>query len=143
MSNSIVWRATLALVIAAAPVPSNVTAAEAPPATTPSAEQPGPARFYGTIGAVDLDAKTFTVDKQTYTIVPESQVTKAADDKPATLADAVVGEMARGSYTRTSDGKLHVTKVRFGKKSGGSGAGKAGGKKDKDAAAATKPAPKE
>ena len=97
------------------------------PATSPSADKPGPNRFYGTISAVDINAKTFTVDNQTYSIVPESQITKAADDKPATIAHATVGETVRGSYTRTSDGKLNVTKARFGKKTGGGG--KAGGKK--------------
>ena len=58
-------------------------------------------------------------------------------EKPlaATLADAVVGEPARGSYTKSSDGKLNVTKVRFGKKPGG---GKGGGKKSKDAASQPK-----
>src|SRR5687768_8111305 len=60
MSNSIVWRVTLAVVIAAGTAAPYVIAAEAPPATTPRAEQPGPARFYGTISAVDLDARTFT-----------------------------------------------------------------------------------
>ena len=68
-------------------------------------------------------------------------MTKAADDKPATIADAVVGEAARGSYTKSSDGKLNVTKVRFGKKTGGGG--KAGGKEEQGRAAATKPAAKE
>jgi len=102
------------------------------PATTQSADQPGPNRFYGAITAVDVNAKTFTVDNQTYTLIAESQVTK--DDKTATIADAVVGEPARGSYTKASDGKLNVTKVRFGKKTGG---GKAGGRK-KDAS--SKPA---
>ena len=113
----------------------------APATTTTTADQPGPARFYGTITAVDVNAKTFTVDKQTYTIVAESQVTKADDDKPATVADAVIGEPARGSYTKSSDGTLNVTKVRFGKKTGGGG--KAAGKKNNKDAAATKPAAKE
>ena len=97
------------------------------PATTKASDQPGPLRFYGTISAVDASAKTFTVDNQTYSIVAETQMTKAADDKPATIADATVGETVRGSYTKSSDGKLNVTKVRFGKKTGGGG--KAGGKK--------------
>jgi hypothetical protein len=106
------------------------------PATTKASDQPGPLRFYGTISAVDANAKTFTVDNQTYSIVAETQMTKAADDKPATIADATVGETVRGSYTKSSDGKLNVTKVRFGKKTGGGG--KAGGKKKNGA---TQPAP--
>ena len=106
------------------------------PATTKSSDQPGPLRFYGNITAIDVNAKTFVVDGKTYTIIAESQMTKAADDKPATLADAVVGEPARGSYTTSSDGKLSVTKVRFGKKPGGGG--KSSGKKK--AGGATQPA---
>jgi len=104
----------------------------AAPATNPDAT--GPAKFYGIVSAVDAAAKTFTVDNQVYTIVGETHMTKAADDSAATLADAVVGEPARGTYTKTSDGKLNVTKVRFGKKAGGGG--KAGGKKKQDPATA-------
>jgi len=102
------------------------------PATQP-ADEAGPLKFYGTISAIDAKAGTFTVDNQVYSVVPETHMTKAADDSQATLADAVVGEPARGTYTRTSDGKLNVTKVRFGKKTGGkAGGGKAGGKKKHD-----------
>jgi hypothetical protein len=103
------------------------------PTTGPS--DAGASKFYGTISAVDPDAKTFTVDNQTYSVVGETQMTKAEDGSQATIADAVVGQPARGSFTKSSDGKLHVTKVRFGKKTGGkSGGGKTGGKKNKDAA---------
>src|SRR4051795_10908724 len=101
-------------------------------ASTQPADEGGPLKFYGTISAVDPQAKTFIVDNQTYTVVAESHMTKAADDSMATIADAVVGEPARGTYTKTSDGKLNVTKVRFGKKTGGKAGGaggKSGGKK--------------
>ena len=65
-------------------------------------------------------------------------MTKAADDSAATLADATVGQPARGSFTKAADGQLNVTKVRFGKKSGGGkSGGKAGGKKKTDSAATT------
>jgi hypothetical protein len=84
------------------------------------------AKFYGPVTAVDTNAMTFTVGDATYTVTSESKLTKA--DKPATLADAVVGEPARGSYVKASDGKLDITKVRFGKKTGG----KSGSKKKKD-----------
>jgi hypothetical protein len=61
-------------------------------------------------------------------------MTKAADGSPAAMADVTVGEAARGTFTKASDGTLHVTKVRFGKKPGGSaGGGKAGGGKKKSA----------
>jgi hypothetical protein len=104
----------------------------APPSTAPAAgDQAGVNRFYGTISAVDADSKTFVVDNQTYCVVPETQMTKAADGSTATMSDVTIGEPARGSFTKSSDGKLHVTKVRFGKKAGGSKGG--GGKKNKDA----------
>ena|SRR5205823_4295808 len=111
------------------------SAADAPPATSPGAapatkpDASGPAKFYGAVSAVDTKAMTFTIDNQVYTVVPETQMTKAADNSKATLADAVVGEPARGTYTKSDDGKRNVTKVRFGKKTGGKG----GGKKKTDA----------
>lgn len=87
----------------------------------------GPAKFYGKITAVDTNAMTFTIDDQTYVVTSESHLTK--DGKAATIADATVGEPARGSYTTGSDGKLDITKVRFGKGGGGKSGGKSGGKK--------------
>jgi hypothetical protein len=119
-----------ALTWAAADDGAVTASASSKPASTKPDD--GALKFYGTISAIDKDAKTFTVDNQTYTIVPESHMTKAADDSIATLADATVGEPARGTYTKTSDGKLNVTKVRFGKKTGGKAGGaggKSGGKK--------------
>jgi hypothetical protein len=98
--------------------------------TQPAATQPtaaGPTKFYGVVTAVDTTANTFSIGDQTYQITSESQMTKA--DKTATLADAVVGEPARGSYTADASGKMSVTKVRFGKKTGGKSGGKKGGKK--------------
>src|SRR3954452_20872161 len=77
------------------------------PTTNP--DKAGPAKFYGVITAVDTEKKTFTIDKQTYNVVHESQMTKA-DDSKATLADAVVGEPARGTYTKSADGSMNVTK---------------------------------
>jgi hypothetical protein len=104
------------------------------PATNPTTAAT-PSKFYGTISAVDAQAKTFTIDGQTYAIVTASEMTKAADGAAATMSDVTVGETARGTYTTSSDGTMKVTKVRFGKKTGGaSGGGKNGGKK-KDAAA--------
>lgn len=96
-------------------------------ANTPAATNTKSAKlkFYGPITAVDTNAMTFTVGDQTFKITTESDITK--NGKTATIDDAIVGEPARGSYTKTADGKLDVTKVRFGKKSGG----KAGGKHKK------------
>jgi hypothetical protein len=100
---------------------------------TKGADEAGPARFYGTISKVDEKAKTFTIDDQTYIVTGETKMTK--DDKDAAFKDAVVGEPARGTYTKSSDGKLSVTKVRFGKKSGGKG----NKKKDKEKEPVTAP----
>jgi hypothetical protein len=96
--------------------------------TAAAAAKPGPNRFYGPITKVDTNNNTFTVGDQTFKIVPESEVT-GKDGSKATLANAVVGEPARGSYTKKADGTLDVTKVRFGKKSGGMAGGSGGGKK--------------
>ena len=64
------------------------------PSTAPSgsSSKSGASKFYGTISAVDTTAMTFTVDNQVYSIVPETQMTKAADDSTATVADATVGQ---------------------------------------------------
>ena len=126
--------ATIAFCAAAIlPVPAPSIAAKKPAATTTASDDSaaGPAKFYGTITAVDAAAKTFTIDKQTFTVAADSHLTKAADDAAATIADAVVGETARGTFTKAADGTLKVTKARFGKKAGG-------GKKNKESS--TKPA---
>jgi hypothetical protein len=106
----------------------------APNAPTTSPDQPGPAKFYGTVSAVDTKAQTFTVDNQVYHVVGETHMTKAADDSKAALEESLVGEAARGTYTKSGDGTLNVTKVRFGKKTGAKSGGKGGGKKGDDAA---------
>jgi hypothetical protein len=98
-------------------------------------------KFYGPITAVDTNAMSFTVSDQVYTVNSKTEITLAKDGSKAALADAAVGEPARGSYTKGSDGKLVVTKVRFGKKTSATGAGgktggKSGGKKKKDTGAA-------
>jgi hypothetical protein len=115
----------LAAVLAAPTLSSGADDSSAKPAAD------GANKFYGPVTAVDTTAKTFTVNDQIFTITAESQVTKGTNN--ATLADAVVGEPARGSYVKGADGKLEVTKVRFGKKVGGKAGGKTGGKKKKDA----------
>jgi len=134
-TRTIVFFATLAILIA---IPAALLrSAEAPPATEPGATTKPDAgnKFYGVVMAVDADAKTFTIDNQVYHVVADSQMTKAADNSPATLADATVGQPARGSFKKAADGTLNVTKVRFGRKTGGkAGGGKGGKKKSSDAA---------
>jgi len=114
--------------------------AKEPQPTSRPAEGPdeaGPTKFYGAITAVDAKAMTFTIGEQTFSVIGETHMTK--DDQPATIADATVGEVARGTYTKASDGKLNVTKVRFGKKGGGKTKEK-GGEKAGEKEPATQPA---
>jgi hypothetical protein len=84
--------------------------------TAPAADKPAKSKFSGLVTAVDTNAKTFTVDSQTFTVTDDSKVSR--NGKEATLADVVVGDPAKGSYTTAADGKLDVTKVGFGKKAG-------------------------
>src|ERR1035437_6161741 len=90
--------AIFAAAIVGTPALSRAGDTNTPAATAPAAtpDQSGPIRFYGSVSAVDTNAKTFTVGDQTFQITAETQMTKA--NKPATLADAVVGEPARGTY---------------------------------------------
>ena len=102
-------------------------------ATSAAADKAAPNRFYGAITKVDTNKNSFTVGDQTFVITAESQVTNK-DGEKAKLADAIVGEPARGTYTKKSDGTLNVTKVRFGKKANGKagGSSKGSGKKKAD-----------
>jgi hypothetical protein len=126
--------AVVAAAILAIPVASG---AETPTNSTgASATQPGPERFYGPISKVDAAKHTFTVNEQTFTVTAETQMT-TGDGQKASFTNAAVGEPARGTYTKSKDGALNVTKVRFGKKAGGKsggGKGKNGGKKKESSA---------
>jgi hypothetical protein len=73
--------------------------------------------FNGKLSAIDANAMTFTVGKQTFDVTSETKITK--DGQPATLADGAVGEMAGGAYKKGADGKLSATSIHFGSKSGG------------------------
>ena len=131
---------TFAILAALISLPTLTRSAEEKPAATtgPATKPDAGTKFYGVVMAVDASAKTFTIDNQVYRVVADTQMTKAADDSPATLADAQVGQPARGSFTKAADGQLNVTKVRFGRKTGGkAGGGKSGGKKKADSAATT------
>jgi hypothetical protein len=81
-----------------------------------TAPAPTKSKFSGQVTAVNANAKTFTVDSQTFTVTDDSKISR--NGKEATLADVVVGDPAKGSYATGADGKLDVTKVGFGKKSG-------------------------
>jgi hypothetical protein len=128
----------LAAGIAAAPALSNAQDATAP--ATKKGKADGE-KFYGPVTAVDTNAMTFVVNDQTFTVTASTEITSAKDDAKATLADAVVGQPARGTFTKGADGKSDVNKVRFGKKSGGKAGGKSGGKKKKDSGSTDTNAP--
>jgi hypothetical protein len=144
MKNPLLYRITGCALIAAAVLSTSTSfAAEGTSPSKPAADAAKPAaeKFYGAVTKVDTEKKTFTIGDQTFTVVASSALT-TKDDKKATLADAVIGERARGSYIKKSDGTLEIVKVRFGKKeaagkSGGSGksGGKNGGKKKDDSGA--------
>ena len=144
MKHSIQKITRYALMAAAVLATTTLTRAAEAGTNAPATETAKPAadKFYGSVTKVDTDKKTFTVGDQTFTIVAASALT-TKDDKKATLADAVVGEPARGSYTKKSDGTLEITKVRFGKKvaAGKTGGSKSGGKKGGKKADSTAPAP--
>ena len=101
----------------------------AAPTAPPAAPQTPPVKkhsaksstlsFHGTLTAVDTNAMTLTVEKLTFNMTSETIVTK--DDKPAVLADGVVGAPVRGAYKKNTDGKLDAVTVRF---SGGAGSKK-------------------
>jgi hypothetical protein len=124
----------LAVGIVGAPVLSRAADEAAAPAKKEKSS--GGDKFYGPMTAVDAAAMTITVSDQVYTITSKTEITLAKDGSKATLADAKVGDSARGSFTKGADGKLEVTKVRFGKKSSATGSGgKTGGKKGKKSGA--------
>ncbi len=95
-------------------VPAATRAADAG-TNAPSAamDAPAPVRFNGSVTAVDTNAMTFTINDQTYTVTGDSHIMR--NGQAATLADVVVGDPVRGSYTKGTDGKLDVNRVRFGK----------------------------
>lgn len=85
----------------------------APATSTPKHHRHG-APFHGTVGALDANAMTLTVGKLTMQVTSKTKITK--DGKPATLADAAVGEPVSGYYVKDADGKLNATTIHFGGK---------------------------
>ena len=102
------------------PTPPPAAAVSMPPAAAPQtppvkkhiASSPASLTFRGTLTAVDTNAMTLTVGKRTFNMTSETIVNK--DDKPAVLADGVVGEPVRGAYKKNADGKLDAVTIHFG-----------------------------
>jgi hypothetical protein len=114
MNKRLLKLSLLTIVTAAITTLSLVARADDVGAAAPA--KPAKEKFSGTVSAVDANAKTFTIGDQTFTVTDDSKISR--NGKEATLADVVVGDPAKGSYTMGADGKRDVTKVGFGKKSG-------------------------
>jgi hypothetical protein len=86
---------------------SGATTAPAPAKTKHGAP------FHGTVNALDTNAMTLTVGSRTFQITSETRIMK--DDKPAVLADGVVGQPVTGYYKPADDGTtLDASSVYFG-----------------------------
>ena len=71
------------------------------------------APFHGTLDGLDTNAMTFTVGSRTFQISSETRIMK--DDKPAILADGVVGQPVTGYYKPSDDdSNLIASSVYFG-----------------------------
>lgn len=114
--------------------PATTASPAASPSVTPKPAAARPTPFRGTVTAVDQTLKTFTIGKQTFKVTDSTVITKS--DNPATMADIVQNEKARGSALKQADGTMEAKTVKIGPKPGG---GKKG--KGKKAAAAVSPTP--
>jgi hypothetical protein len=119
---------------ATTPTPAGTPQAATSPATKPAAVRPAP--FRGTVTAVDQTAKTFTIGKQTFKVTDTTIITKSGN--PATMADIVQNEKARGTALKQADGTMEAKTVKIGPKAPGE---KKGRKGKKGAAAAASPTP--
>lgn len=113
MTKSILKFSLLGLMaIAVAGTPVMLRAQDAPAAAAPKKARALP--FHGKIEALDATAKTITIGKETIQITSETKITKGG--KPATLADAAVGDDTGGAYRKDADGKLNAVSLRIGPK---------------------------
>lgn len=98
------------------PVQTKSVRTDATTATTPKAghNKSRVLPFHGKLKAVDVAAETVSIGTRTFEINSDTIIIK--DGKPATLADGVVGDETGGAYKKTEDGKLIITKLRFGAK---------------------------
>lgn len=123
--TSILTAGLFSLALLGTPVLSQAqdSSTNAPEQTAPvKPKKHGVVPFNGKLTAVDKDAMTLTVGTRTFVVTSETKISK--DGKPATLADAVVGENVGGAYKKGSDDKLTAVTVHLGIK----------GKKKKEAA---------
>jgi hypothetical protein len=100
-----------------APAIATPPAPAIPPVKTHKAASSATLPFRGTLTAVDTNVMTLTVETRTFEITSGTLITK--DGKPAVLAEGVVGEMVRGAYKKTAEGRLDAVTVHFGGKTEG------------------------
>ena len=118
--------------------PATASPAASPHAAASPAAKPAvrPMPYHGKITAVDQTSKTFNIGaNQTFKVTDSTVITKSGN--PATMADIVQNEQARGAYLKQADGTMEAKTVKIGPKAGGGKKGK--GKKG--AAAAVSPTP--
>lgn len=96
------------------PAVAATTATTTAPATPAGKSKSSVLPFHGKLKAVDAAGGTVSIGTRTFTITSETIIIK--NGKPATLSDGVVGDETGGAYKKTADGKLVITKLRFGAK---------------------------
>lgn len=97
------------------PTPATSPAMSPATAASPAARAARPVPFHGKVSAVDQSAKTFTLGgKQTFKVTDTTVITKAG--APATMADIVENERARGTYMKQADGTMEAKTVKIGPK---------------------------
>ncbi len=111
------WAAVL-LISSAGNSLGQAKAPEAPAAAATTATKPvtDPNRklpFHGKVVSVDKTARTIKISSRTFKVMPTTEITKA--EKPATLDDAIPGEVTGGSY-KNNNGSLELVKIRLGPK---------------------------
>ena len=117
MLKTITLLSITAALVFAAPTASaqNRAAGTAPPAAAqPAKKKQTAGPFHGRLKAVDPAARTITMGTRTFHVTPDTKMTK--DGKPATLKDAVVGEMVSGYFKTAENGNLVLSTLRFGPK---------------------------
>lgn len=103
----------LIAVVTALSVPLVQAADKPAPAENGEKKAPRALPFRGKISAVDAAAKVITVGERKFHVTAATKFMKAG--KPATFADATVGEEVGGSY-REEGGKLELASLRIGPK---------------------------
>jgi hypothetical protein len=89
-----------------------------PPAAGAEARQPRPYPFNGKINAVDKEKKTITLlgKEKNRTLHVDDKTRIVKNEKPASLADAAVGDEIAGQLRKMDDGREILVSLRIGPK---------------------------